>query len=73
MLKFKNSRLSTLISSLDDLKNTEKKLSQIKNKGIFIVFFKYYSICLLKFTIKLKFSVTYMNGQLKKQTIQLFK
>lgn len=39
MLKFKNSRLSTLISSLDDLKNTEKKLSQIKNKGKFIVFF----------------------------------
>ncbi len=33
MLKFRNSRLSTLISSLEDLKSAEKKLSQIQNKA----------------------------------------
>lgn len=33
MLKFRSSRLSTLISSLEDLKSAEKKLSQIQNKA----------------------------------------
>lgn len=33
MLKFRSSRLSVLISSLEELKVAEKKLSQMKNKG----------------------------------------